>query len=40
MSKEIFDSLFAKSALQRSGYEGLKRNLRFIGGAEHQPKEG
>lgn len=40
MSKEVFDSLFAKSALQRTGYEGLKRNLRFIGDSENQPTEG
>lgn len=30
MTKEIFDELFDKSPLQRSGYEGLKRNLKFI----------
>ncbi len=30
MSKEEFNQRFAKSALQRSGYEGIFRNVKFI----------
>lgn len=30
LSKEDFDALFKHSAVQRAGYEGLKRNIDFI----------
>ena len=30
LSKEDFDVLFKHSAVQRAGYEGLKRNIDFI----------
>ena len=30
LTKEAFDALFKHSALQRAGYEGLKRNIKFI----------
>lgn len=30
LSKEDFDALFKHSAIQRAGYEGLKRNIDFI----------
>ena len=30
LSKENFDALFKHSAIQRAGYEGLKRNIDFI----------
>ena len=30
LSKEDFDALFEHSAVQRAGYEGLKRNIDFI----------
>ncbi len=30
MSEEVFQNLFRHSALKRSGYRGLKRNLRFL----------
>ena len=29
MSKEVFDELFPRSAVKRTGYEGLRRNIRF-----------
>jgi epoxyqueuosine reductase len=32
LSKEDFDTLFKHSAVQRAGYEGLKRNIDFISG--------
>ncbi len=32
LSKEDFDALFKHSAIQRAGYEGLKRNIDFISG--------
>jgi len=32
LSKEEFDALFKHSAVQRAGYEGLKRNIAFISG--------
>ena len=32
LSKEDFDALFKHSAVQRAGYEGLKRNIDFISG--------
>jgi epoxyqueuosine reductase len=31
MTKEVFNELFRKSAVKRTKYEGLKRNIRFIG---------
>lgn len=34
LDKETFDALFKHSAVQRAGYEGLKRNIEFIAGAE------
>jgi len=30
LTKEKFDELFKHSAVQRAGYEGLKRNIKFI----------
>ncbi len=30
LTKEVFDELFAGSALKRTGYEGLSRNIKFI----------
>lgn len=32
LDKEGFDLLFKRSAMQRAGYEGLKRNIDFIAG--------
>jgi len=32
LSKEDFDALFEHAAVQRAGYEGLKRNIDFISG--------
>ncbi len=29
MTADIFDRIFSKSPIQRTGYEGLKRNIRF-----------
>ena len=34
LSKADFDILFKHSAVQRAGYEGLKRNIEFISGGE------
>ena len=34
LDKETFDALFKHSAVQRAGFEGLKRNIEFIAGAE------
>jgi epoxyqueuosine reductase len=31
MEKPMFDELFRKSAVKRTKFEGLKRNLQFIG---------
>ncbi len=30
MTKELFNELFRKSAVKRTGYEGLKRNINFL----------
>jgi epoxyqueuosine reductase len=30
ISHELFNELFRKSAIKRAGYEGLKRNIRFV----------
>lgn len=30
ITKELFDELFRKSAIKRTGFEGLKRNIRFL----------
>jgi epoxyqueuosine reductase len=30
MTEEVFEGLFKNSAVQRTGYDGIKRNLRFI----------
>ena len=30
LDKDLFNELFKKSAVKRTGYEGLKRNIRFI----------
>ena len=32
LSEADFEALFKRSAVQRAGYEGLKRNIEFIGG--------
>ena len=34
LDKETFDALFKHSAVRRAGFEGLKRNIEFIAGAE------
>ena len=31
ISKDVFDEVFRKSAVKRTKYEGLKRNLKFLG---------
>lgn len=31
ISREVFGELFRKSAVKRTGFEGLKRNIRFLG---------
>ncbi len=30
MTSEVFDHVFSKSPIQRTGFEGLKRNIRFV----------
>jgi epoxyqueuosine reductase len=30
LTAEVFDDLFSKSPLKRTGYEGLKRNIKFV----------
>ncbi len=35
LTAEVFEDLFAKSPLKRTGYEGLMRNIKFV-----QPNEG
>jgi len=35
MEKPLFNEIFKNSAVKRTGYEGLKRNLRFIGSGEN-----
>jgi epoxyqueuosine reductase len=30
LTKADFDTLFKQSAVQRAGYEGLRRNIKFI----------
>lgn len=30
MTSGVFDRIFSKSPIQRTGYEGLKRNIRFV----------
>lgn len=37
ISEEVFQALFKRSALKRSGYEGLKRNLKFLGTHKKNP---
>lgn len=34
MTEEVFERLFASSPVQRTGYEGLRRNIRFISSAQ------
>lgn len=34
LDEETFDTLFKHSAVRRAGFEGLKRNIEFIAGAE------
>ena len=34
LDKDGFDALFKRSAVQRAGFEGLKRNIEFISGHE------
>ncbi|MDR2466107.1 MAG: tRNA epoxyqueuosine(34) reductase QueG [Prevotellaceae bacterium] len=34
LDEEEFDRMFAKSAVMRAGYDGLKRTLRFLSGEE------
>lgn len=35
MEKPLFNEIFKNSAVKRTGYDGLKRNLRFIGSGEN-----
>ena len=30
MAKEVFEKVFAGSAVKRTGFEGIKRNIKFI----------
>lgn len=40
MTEETFGRIFGRSAVQRTGYEGLHRNLRFLGCSDgRDPKE-
>ena len=32
LKEETFDALFKKSPVQRTGYDGLKRNIAFLEG--------
>jgi epoxyqueuosine reductase len=32
ITHEVFQALFKQSPLKRTGYEGLKRNIRFVTG--------
>ena len=34
LNQADFEALFKHSAVQRAGYEGLKRNIEFIAGGE------
>jgi len=38
MTEEVFQQLFSDSPLHRAGYEGLKRNIRFVSEQEVRPK--
>lgn len=38
LDKETFESLFKHSAMQRAGYEGLRRNIDFISGVNRDCK--
>lgn len=38
MEKPLFDELFKKSAVKRTGFTGIKRNLGFIEGAERRTR--
>mgnify|MGYP001942439090 CR=1 FL=1 len=40
MTREVFQKVFKKSAVKRTKYEGLMRNIRFIDeGEDHQPDQ-
>jgi epoxyqueuosine reductase len=34
LTEEIFNKLFDRSAVTRTGLEGLKRNIRFVSGGD------
>ena len=34
LTEEIFSDLFSKSAVNRAGYEGLMRNIKFLSSAD------
>jgi epoxyqueuosine reductase len=34
LTDEVFQKLFEKSPVRRTGYEGLVRNIRFVGGKD------
>lgn len=36
ITKEVFDDLFRKSAIKRTKFEGLKRNINFIGQSDQE----
>jgi epoxyqueuosine reductase len=38
LTEEVFQQLFKKSAVKRTKFEGLKRNIRFIGGENPDSK--
>ena len=37
LTQDVFRELFPKSAVQRTGYEGLMRNVRFLNDTTHPP---
>jgi epoxyqueuosine reductase len=38
LDKDRFETLFKHSAMQRAGYEGLRRNIDFISGVNRDCK--
>jgi epoxyqueuosine reductase len=34
LTEEVFNTLFDRSAVTRTGFDGLKRNIRFVSGAD------
>jgi epoxyqueuosine reductase len=39
LTEEVFDTVFSKSPLQRSGYAGLRRNIDFVNGTASAPPQ-